>query len=108
MDGATSELGAAGYGRAFELKALGESFARLWSGDLIDWLETSKRGYFRRVEQSLRGLPAHAHDWPEWCWERFCDDADSSDIAERDLLAMRAPFVAECALRLDDAGYDCR
>jgi hypothetical protein len=105
MDGAITELG---YGRSAELKAEAERHGWCYAWRLVDWLAAQSRGYFRHVEHELRGLPAHASDWPAWCWDRFCDSPESSDITERDLLVMREPFLAEAALRLDVAGYDCR
>lgn len=110
MDGATSELRAAGYGRSAELRASGEQFGKWYAWRLGDCLRAYRmpRVTLEHLDAQLRGLPAHAHDWPQWCFERFAESNEANEFSETDLLAMRDPFIAECALRLDDAGYDCR
>lgn len=72
--------------------------------DVVAYDRTGSSLYLKRI----RGLPAHQHDWPEWLWERFIEGDDSAGIDDDDLDAMRAPFCAEAALRLDEAGFDCR
>ena len=112
MDGATSELRAAGYGRSGELKACAEAFARLEVSELVSsvrWIDGAWEFPCLRVgDDAWRGLPMWPSEWPEHLWERFCNRDESADIAESELLAMRAPFIAEAAMRLENEGYDCR
>lgn len=107
MDGATNDQTGLFFVRSSELlhsveraaKRLAEQLAL----DVVAYDRTGSSLYLKRI----RGLPAHQHDWPEWLWERFCEDVDA-DVSDAELFAVRAPFCAEAALRLDDAGFDCR
>lgn len=104
MDGATNELAAAGYGRTGELKRIAEMFAK----DLAEQLASDLHVQSIASERRWRGLPVRCSDWPEHLWERWCESVDSYPYSERDVIAMREPFIAEAAMRLDGAGFDCR
>lgn len=107
MDGAITELG---YARSAELIAQAERAAKRLAEQLaLNACCEFGAVFDRRGDRDARwrGLPAHQHDWPEWLWERFCEDVDA-DVSDAELFAMRAPFCAEAAMRLDDAGFDCR
>jgi len=102
MDGAITELG---YARSAELVAQAERAAKRLAEklalDVVAFDQAGSSFYLRRIH----GLPARQHDWPEWLWERWCED---STLDEHVLLSLRETFCAEAALRLDDAGFDCR
>lgn len=104
MDGATNELTASGFRRSSELRHCAEGFAKDWAERLASDLHIQSRV----TEQRWRGLPVRCSEWPEHLWERWCESTDSYAYSERDVLEMREPFLAECALRLECAGFDCR
>ena len=94
-------------GSSADLRATAERAAKRLAEqlafDVVAFDQSGSSFYLRRIH----GLPAHQHDWPEWLWERFCEDVDA-DVSDAELFAMRAPFCAEAAMRLDEAGFDCR
>lgn len=104
MDGATNELAASGYGRSSELRHCAESAAKRWALLLADDLHIQSRV----TEQRWRGLPIRCSAWPEHLFECWAESVESGGFDEQDVIAMREPFIAEAAMRLDDAGYDCR
>lgn len=104
MDGATNELAAAGYGRSAELRMHAERAAKRWAENLASDLHVQSIA----TERRWRGLPMRCSAWPEFLFELWSESTDSYGFDERDVIAMREPFCAEAALRLDDAGFDCR
>lgn len=104
MDGNELGFSADEAGRRADLRVTAEHAAKRWAEQLASDLHIQSLV----TERRWRGLPDRCSAWPEHLWERFCESTDSYGIEERDLLAMREPFLAEAAMRLDDAGFDCR
>ena len=104
MDGATNELAAAGYGRSGELRMQAERAAKRWAQRVADDLHIQSRV----TEQRWRGLSHRCAAWPEQLFERWAESVESYGIGERDVIEMREPFMAQAALTLEHAGYDCR
>jgi hypothetical protein len=101
MDGAITELG---YGRSGELKSEAERAGKRWALLLADDLHIQSLV----TERRWRGLPIRCSAWPEHLWGCWCDSTESYGYSEPEVLTMREPFIAEAAMRLDVAGYDCR
>jgi hypothetical protein len=87
-----------------ELSTLAERAAKRWAEQLASDLHVQSIA----TERRWRGLPVRCAAWPEFLWECWCESTDSYGFSESDVLAMREPFLAEAAMRLDDAGFDCR